>query len=359
MTRQGLHNRIDFQKQGWNGPGIAVTFIGTVVGAGFASGQEIYRFFSAYGWWGWWGIILAVLLLGWGGVRLFRYGAILKPASYRDFLIFLLGPRLAPLMDAILFGFLIILIGVMFAGCGSLAAQLNLGYWTGIVLTALCLILVLCKELAGLISSNLVIVPLMFLGCLAVAGQAILSGAISGLPHPPSGIWLLSAVQFSSYNLILAMPVLLSLGKRYPHGPVLTRSGWLGSIGLGLMTALIHWAILSHWPEAAQTPMPMAELAKSSGNGLYWGYALILWAEMFSTLIADVYGVVERLRVMVGWPFGRLAAFVALSGILISQIGFSNLIAYCYPLFGCICLIVLILALGKQPRPARSKGTGY
>lgn len=356
MTRRALRDRIWSESPGLIGPTIAATYIGTVVGAGFASGQEICRFFSIYGRNSWWGIILAVVILSWGGIRLFYFGAVLKPASYRDFLIFLLGPRLAPVMDGLLFGFLVVLTGVMFAGCGALFNQLRLGYWTGVILTALCLILVLYKELAGLLSSNAVIVPLMFLGCVIVAARAILSGSLAYGPHPGAG-YLLGAVQFSSYNLVLSMPVLLSLGKHYPRARVLAGSGWGGSLGLGLMTALINWAILSHWPEAAMAPLPMAELAKSSGTGLYWGYAFILWAEMFSTLIADVYGVTERLRSIIEWPFGRLAAVVALAGMLIGQIGFSNLIKYCYPFFGCVCLIVLLLTLGK-PGPSRNGTIG-
>ena len=100
-------------------PGIAATFIGTVVGAGFASGQEIYQFFSIHGWFGWLGLILAVLLLGFSGVKVFQIGANLKPKSYQDFLLFLLGPRLAAVMDLLLVTFFIVLIGVMFAGCGA------------------------------------------------------------------------------------------------------------------------------------------------------------------------------------------------------------------------------------------------
>ena len=36
-----------------------MAFIGVVVGAGFASGQEAMQFFVAFGKWGLWGIALA------------------------------------------------------------------------------------------------------------------------------------------------------------------------------------------------------------------------------------------------------------------------------------------------------------
>ena len=38
--------------------GISMAFIGVVVGAGFASGQEAMQFFVAFGKWGLWGLSL-------------------------------------------------------------------------------------------------------------------------------------------------------------------------------------------------------------------------------------------------------------------------------------------------------------
>jgi uncharacterized membrane protein YkvI len=38
---------------------VAFAYIGTVVGAGFASGQEILQFFSYFGYWGLVGLLLA------------------------------------------------------------------------------------------------------------------------------------------------------------------------------------------------------------------------------------------------------------------------------------------------------------
>ena len=31
---------------------IAGVYVGTIIGAGYASGQEILQFFTGYGWWG-------------------------------------------------------------------------------------------------------------------------------------------------------------------------------------------------------------------------------------------------------------------------------------------------------------------
>lgn len=41
---------------------IGLTYAGTVIGAGFASGQELLQFFASYGWFGLLGVCVATIL---------------------------------------------------------------------------------------------------------------------------------------------------------------------------------------------------------------------------------------------------------------------------------------------------------
>jgi uncharacterized membrane protein YkvI len=336
-------------------PGIAATFIGTVIGAGFASGREIDQFFSIHGLYGWLGLALAVLLLGIAGVKVFQTGAALKPKSYQDFLVYLWGIRLAPVMDYLLLTFLIILIGVMFAGCGAIFETINSNYWVGSLVTGFCLILILVQEFAGVIWINLVIVPLMLLGSIVISISAIQTGSSAGspmgLPLEVDFSWMLASLQFSAYNIVLAIPVLLSLGKNYPGHWQLKMGGWLGSIGLGIMAGLIHWSILVHFLAVHQYPLPMAILAKSAGEWIYRGYMVVLWGEMFTTLIANTYGVAQRFAAITGWSFRIWVFILTCAGIAIGKMGFINLIAGFYPVFGYLCLVTLFLIILK-PLPS-------
>ena len=326
---------------------IAATFIGTVVGAGFASGQEIYQFFSAQGYNGLIGLSITVLLLGKAGAKVFAIGRKIRVDSYEDFLRFLLGKRLAPVVDLILFGFFVILMGVMFAGSGTIFAELGMGYWTGVVGTAVLLIVVLFNELPGLIVANLIIIPLMFAGAIGVSVFAIQTRC-NVLPAGTADLkWLLAALQFSAYNLVLSLPVLLSLAKRYPFPRILKAGGWVGSIGLGIMAALIHLALLCHLPHLRQSPLPMIELAKNLGPAAYFGYAVILWAEMLTTLFANAFGVAQRAAVWSGWPYRFWVLCFTMVGIIVGRAGFVQLIAGFYPVFGYLSLAILAFILFK------------
>ena len=224
---------------------------------------------------------------------------------------------------------------------------MNLNYWAGVLLTGLCLIIVLFRGLSGLIGINLLIVPLMLVGSSLISIYSLSAGTIKIVTNQPHFGWVLAALQFSAYNLVLAIPVLLSLGKKYPAQKLLKASGWLGSIGLGVMAGLIHWALLVNFNSIQRCVLPMALLANFAGKGIYWGYAVVLWGEMFSTLLANTYGVAQRMAVATGWPFYTWVVILTLTGIAIGKIGFVNLIAGGYPLFGYICLIILIILMLK------------
>jgi uncharacterized membrane protein YkvI len=326
---------------------IAATLIGTVVGAGFASGQEIFQFFSRFGTAGLSGLLLAVTLLGVASNQVFKIGLQLKTNSYREFLVYLLGPRLLPGADLFFTLFLLLLVGVMFAGSGAVFAALNLDQGIGLGITGLILVGVLSRGLSGMVKVNLCIVPLMFVFCLIVAGYAFFARSATGLPLPAQGCWVLAALQFTAYNLVLAAPVLLALAQGYPDPTVLRLGCWLGSIALGVLAVLINWSILAHFTALQQSALPMVVLAKKVNGGVFWGYSLVLWGEMLTTSLANIYSLGQRLYVWSGWSFRGWAAILSVTGIVISNLGFVKLIAIFYPVYGCLSLVLLVLILAK------------
>ncbi|HBF35826.1 MAG TPA: hypothetical protein DDW50_00720 [Firmicutes bacterium] len=334
-------------------PAITATFIGTVVGAGFASGQEILRFFGIYGTYGFIGIITAVFLMGLAGVRIFQVGQRQKPTSYYQFLLYILGEHWTPIVDFLFLVFFIILIGVMLAGSGALFESLGANYWTGEILTSLLLIGVLFCGLTGLISANLIVIPLMFVGSLSISFYGLWTQSAVLHTHPFNVGWFLAALQFSAYNIVLAMPVLLALSQEYTNLSHLKYGSWLGSLGLGLMAGFMQWALLCHFSQLGNSDLPMIELARGAGRIPYWGYAVILWGEMFTTLLANTYGLAKRLILLCGWSYRIWVVFLTIVGLFISQIGFINLIAGCYPLFGFLSLIILVSIFWKTSKKVK------
>jgi uncharacterized membrane protein YkvI len=86
------------------------------------------------------------------------------------------------------------------------------------------------------------------------------------------------------------------------------------------------------------------------GDWLYWVYAVILWCEMLTTLLANTYGVAQRLAASTGLKFRSYVIILTIIGILIGQIGFGKLVTKFYPLFGYFSLAVLLLLLKKTKK---------
>src|SRR5688572_7199204 len=94
---------------------IAFTYMGTVVGAGFASGKEIFEFFVQYGVQGMIGIMVASFLFVWAGVRVMIVAHRIQADSYQEMSTYLFGPTAGTLFNLILMTVLLGTTAVMLA----------------------------------------------------------------------------------------------------------------------------------------------------------------------------------------------------------------------------------------------------
>ena len=109
---------------------VAFAFVGVVVGAGFATGQEIFQFFTSHGAYSISGIIVTGLLITLGGMIVMHTGHHLKSRNHSDSINYFLYPSIARGFDIILTMFMLSLAIIMTAGGASTIHQsFNLPYW--------------------------------------------------------------------------------------------------------------------------------------------------------------------------------------------------------------------------------------
>lgn len=336
---------------------VAATYVGTVVGAGFASGQETLRFFAAYGKVGLWGVGIATLLFCALGVLVLDLGARLGARSHREILHVACGARLGALMDGMITLFLGATLTVMVAGGGAVfAEQFGLEHGTGVLLTAGAAAVTILYGVRGIMAANSIVVPLLTVGVGALTLSAVRFHSIGGIwarsaPHPafaPVGPWWLAAILYVGYNLVLAISVLGPLGAAVRDRRSLWLGGLLGGLGLGVLAGGIQLALSAHLPEIGRAEVPMLFLARLQPGPVQWGYAVILWAEIYTTAISCAYGFVARLTQVTAIPYRWGVVGSVCVAIVGSGLGFSTLLGTLYPLFGFTALAVLI-GLGLLP----------
>lgn len=334
---------------------IGFTYIGTVVGAGFASGQEILRFFSIFGDWAYIGILVSTLLFAWAGSKMLLLGARLNAHSYRQLTAYLFGDKLAGLIDLLM---MVMLFGVtvaMLAGVGSLFHEnLRIPFQFGVILTMGLTYWTIRRGMRGILTANSLIVPIMIsLISFIFLKTAMSSPARVAAPDSHASLtWAASAVSYAAFNLGLAVSVLVPLGNEIKDRKSLLAGGCIGAMGLGIMLLGAHYALSMRMPGILDYEVPMAHITSSYGLMFQSLFILVLWGEIFSTLIANVYGLGSQLNSPRHPVNGSLVIVSILTAaFFVSQIGFSNIVTYLYPVFGYLSFLLLILLIWPQKIP--------
>lgn len=336
---------------------IAFTYVGTIVGAGFATGQEILQFFTKYGAAATVTIIIAGLLFIWLGTKMMLLARSIRAVSYEDLNKYLFGPKAGEWFSLFTLVMLFGITTVMLAGGGSVFNEhFHLSYQTGLLLTLMLAYWIITKGLQAIITVNSVVVPLMIVFCLLV----VLSAAGS----PNAGNWLTldsdrSALQiwtapllYASYNLATAQAVLVPLGASAADRKSIVRGGILGGILITSMLLAGHFALASQMPGITQFEIPMGHLIASLGSAVQLLFVGVIFGEIFTTYIANVYGLTLQIRERTGWTEKPIIAVILIGTYLIGQIGFSKLLSTLYPLFGLLSLIWFVRMIAGRHQSA-------
>ncbi|MEC0369103.1 YkvI family membrane protein [Paenibacillus chibensis] len=323
---------------------IAFTYIGTIVGAGFATGQEIIQFFTQYGKWGTLTILVATALFIWLGTKMMIMSRRIEAKSYEDLNKHLFGPKAGAVISMVM---LVILIGVnsvMLAGAGSVFMEhLNMHYQTGLLLTIIGTYLLLNRGIHAILQINSIVVPMMLtLSVLIVMNTLHLptSDRFLNLSTDQSmGVIWLSPLIYTAFNLVMAQAVLVPLGSKTDSASAVKWGGILGGIGVGLMLLSAHVAISAHMPGIRQYEIPMGSIATHLGAAVQLIYVVLIFMEIFSTFVADIYGITLQLQQHLQLSPKLISVGVMFICFMLSQFGFSSLLSVLYPLFGCLAMI--------------------
>jgi len=129
--------------------GIALAFIGLLVGAGFATGQEVVQYFTAFGLNGVWGIIIAGVVMTLAGTVFLQLGSYFHASEHNAVFRKVSHPIVSKMLDVAVIFTLFAVGFVMLAGAGSnLAQQFGFPTWVG---STVMMVLVL---LTGLLDVN-------------------------------------------------------------------------------------------------------------------------------------------------------------------------------------------------------------
>lgn len=318
----------------------AATYIGTVVGAGFASGQEVLQFFGLLGPRGLPAIGLTVAGFFIFGYAVMETGRRIGADSHLPVLRETSGRLLSPVLDFVITFFLFGAHSAMVAGAGSVLNQeFNIPWIAGAGAIAAVTLVTVIFGLRGVVSAVSAVVPFLLAGVLIVSIAVLYSRGLT-LGTPPPEVkpvvttWPAAGLTYISYNVIMSTPVLAVLGTTLKDRKQVTAATLLGALGLGIALTLVFLSIVSSFPDVVTYEVPMARLAGTVHRLGSPFYTVIFLAEVYTTAVANLYGFAIRLAPGDTPAFKLTATLSSVVGVWAASAGFSNLVRVVYPLVG-------------------------
>ena len=333
---------------------VAAIYAGSLIGAGFASGQELNRFFVEKGPIGLVGVGIATLLLSvLAGTMLLKI-RLSGIADYGEILVDVSGSQwVGVLADAVFTCFLILVLAVMIAGGGTLVGEaIEL---SDLVSTPIygCLIVVMCRgnrlTIARVIStvSGGLVVSLALACLILVREYGVHFGEIGVIEAADMRNAAVDGLLYASYNLVLNLGIFTFLAGIAESRRVLALGGALGGLAVGALAALAVSALLSaFWykPETAVAEMPLLGAISELGSGYSAGYRIVLMTALTTTALSVVIGSSHRVSLRWSWSVSLSSvAFVTVATCVSLLYTFSDLIRRVYPVIGALGIPLVLL----------------
>lgn len=149
---------------------VVFVIIGTLIGAGFASGQEIYTFFFSYGIKGIIGIVISSTIIGLTIYKTFKMIEKNNIKNYKEFLdFFIKNEKIKELINSIINIFILVSFYVMIAGFGAyLEQEINLNNFIGSSILAILCIILFRTNINGIVKINEILIPILILVVLVI-----------------------------------------------------------------------------------------------------------------------------------------------------------------------------------------------
>ncbi|QKS73106.1 hypothetical protein FLK61_41725 [Paenalkalicoccus suaedae] len=313
--------------------------VGTTIGAGYASGREIWQFFGE----GNNGAILIFSVLFCLALTITLSIASKKGTThYAPILQAIVGVKIGRVYDVLMLLYLFTVTVVMLAGGSITLESFGVSPLLGVAIMAIMLLIVIKNGISGMAIMNALVVP-MLLFILAM----LLIHMTVGYPLQIDTLSLRElgqAFTFTSLNILPVIAVIGAVGNKLTTHDIYVTS--IGSAGiLGGMTLLYNHVLIKYAHEMVIYDIPLFALLKDVTPLLTIVMTVLLWGAIFTTAASGLFGLSARIKQFFRFSITKIAAILLLLMLPLSSIGFVTLVNVLYPIYGLLNVYLLLAIL--------------
>lgn len=325
-------------------------FIGIIVGAGFASGQEILQYFTSFGYMGLIAALISTVLFAYLGMNLTRLGSRMRTTSHKEVVYGISGKFIGRIVDYIIIFTLFGVGVVMIAGAGSIfSQQFGLSSTLGSTVMAVLVIITIMLNVQKVIAIIGGVTPFLILAVVLIAIYCLITMDLSFAELNPLAKeqpttlpnWFMSAINYVSFNIAVGASMSIVMGGTESDEKIAARGGFIGGLGLGILIILSHLAIFSKIDEVAGFDMPMLKIADDISPILGIFMSFILFGMIYNTAVGMLFSFSARFVEMGTKKFRIFVIITGITAYVASFVGFTKLVSMFYPVVGYLGLFLV------------------
>ena len=340
---------------------LKVTFviIGTLIGAGFASGQEMYIFFYSYGLNGIWGLIISSVLMGLIIYKVLKMVDKYNITNYKEFMNIIVDKKfkreylnIKNIFEIIINIFILITFFIMIAGFGAYFEQsLGINHFIGSLILAALSFIVFLSSVKGLVKVNEILIPVL-IGLIIIVGILNFTNLnftefSNNLIRNNSSGWLINAIIYCSYNSILLIPSIIALNSYIKNKKENVAITIITTLIVILLSITLFSMLGNVDIDISNVEMPVVYVVEKMFISLKYVYGFVIIASIFTTSISLGTSFLNNVcKSNKSYP--QIAAIMCITSVVVSNFGFSNLVNLLYPIFGYLGLVQIFYIFKKN-----------
>lgn len=316
--------------------------IGTTIGAGYASGRELWQFFGHES-----GLAIALFacFFAISCTVVLQVSYQKQSKDYLPVLRVIVGKRLTKIYDVMIFLYLFTTTVVMLAGSGATGQAFYISYWWGVAFIAVILVLLFVQGINGLLTINQFILPILLVGLISILLLFTFDQKLALFSHWHEQRNWTAAFPFTALNILPLIAVLGAIGNKIQSRKEVLIAGIGSGIVLGVISYIYNNSLIQIAEEILVYEIPLFAILKHYSFGILVLMSILLWFAIFTTAASGTLGLITRIQSYWKAPLWVIALVSILVMIPFTTFGFSTLVNYVYPVYGILNLYVLMRLL--------------
>ena len=324
--------------------------IGVIIGAGFASGKEIYLFFNRYNSNGIIGIIISSLIIGAIIYKVLKIIQKYNIENYEELLNLITKNKLnnkktkkVYIIKLVVNIFLLISFFIMIAGFTAFIEQeLGINKIIGSIIISFLCYITFNKNIEGIAKISSILIPIIILFIILLGTKNLDFYEYINIELDIQYNWILSAILYASYNTITLIAILPSMKKYIRNNNQAIIISILVSIIIIILAVVMYAMLLKVDIDINKIELPSIYIASKYGKIYKNIFGAIILGAIYTTAISCGYGFLKNISYNKK-KYDNYSLIICSISIPISTLGFSNMISIAFPMFGILGLLQIIL----------------